>query len=180
MPASSTAGSTCLTEANFRSRARIEQIDKQTLAVRELPYGVTTTSLKESILKANDKGKIKIKNMVNDNYDYYYIKKADASRIYGLELEHIVSPNKINFFVDQNTLVEEHIMGIPGDQFLGNTLLNVDHNKVRLAKEFVKFNERSFLRLLGDMRSYNFVIELNVKTLFFSADLNIPWYDFKT
>jgi hypothetical protein len=104
--------------------------------------------------------RIKIKNTVNDNYDYYYIKKADASRIYGLELEHIVSPNKINYFVYKDTLVEEHIMGIPGDSFLKNNLLDTQHNKVRLAKEFVKFNERCFLRLLGDMRSYNFVIDM--------------------
>ncbi len=104
--------------------------------------------------------RIKIKNTVNDNYDYYYIKQADASRIYGLELEHIVSPNKINYFVFNNTLVEEHIMGIPGDQFLKNDLLHNPHNKVRLSKEFVKFNERCFLRLLGDMRSYNFVIDM--------------------
>jgi len=33
-------------------------------------------------------------------------------------------------------------------------------NKIRLAKEFVKFNERCFVRLLGDMRSYNFVVEI--------------------
>lgn len=104
--------------------------------------------------------RIKIRNTVNDNYDYYYIKQADASRIYGLELEHIVSPNKINYFVHNNTLVEEHIMGIPGDQFIKYDLFNDTHNKVRLAKEFVKFNERCFLRLLGDMRSYNFVIDM--------------------
>ncbi len=47
-------------------RARIEQIDKSTLAVRDLPYGVTTVSLIDSVLKANDKGKIKIKK-ITDN-----------------------------------------------------------------------------------------------------------------
>ena len=47
-------------------RAIIEQLDKKTLAIKELPYGVTTTSLIDSILKANDKGKIKIKK-VTDN-----------------------------------------------------------------------------------------------------------------
>lgn len=47
-------------------RARIEQVDKSTLAIRELPYGVTTSSLIDSIIKANDKGKIKIKR-VTDN-----------------------------------------------------------------------------------------------------------------
>jgi hypothetical protein len=57
-------------------------------------------------------------------------------------------------------LVEEHIPGIPGDVFLKNYLENKDTNKVRLAKEFVKFNERCFVRLLGDMRSYNFVVDI--------------------
>jgi hypothetical protein len=104
--------------------------------------------------------RIKIRNTINDNYDYYYIKQTDASRIYGLELEHIVSPNKINYFVQDKTIVEEHIMGIPGDQFIKSDPLNYKHNNVRIAKEFVKFNERCFLRLLGDMRSYNFVIDM--------------------
>jgi hypothetical protein len=35
-----------------------------------------------------------------------------------------------------------------------------DTNRIRLAKEFVKFNERCFIRLLGDMRSYNFVVNV--------------------
>lgn len=47
-------------------RAKIEVVDKKTLAIREIPYGTTTESLIESILKANDKGKIKIKK-VTDN-----------------------------------------------------------------------------------------------------------------
>ena len=36
--------------------------------------------------------RIRIVNQYNDNYDYFYIKKADASRVYGLELEHLLSP----------------------------------------------------------------------------------------
>ncbi len=47
-------------------RARIEKMDKDVLAIRELPYAVTTESLIESIIKANDKGKIKIKKL-SDN-----------------------------------------------------------------------------------------------------------------
>ena len=47
-------------------RARINKIDKRTLAITEIPYGTTTESIKESIIKANDKGKIKIKK-VDDN-----------------------------------------------------------------------------------------------------------------
>jgi hypothetical protein len=104
--------------------------------------------------------RIRIVNSINDNFDYFYIKIADASRIYGLELEHLLSPNRINYIVDRNTLVEEHIIGIPGDQFILKNLEDKQLNKVRLAKEFVKFNERTFVRLLGDMHSSNFVLDI--------------------
>jgi hypothetical protein len=104
--------------------------------------------------------RIRIVNKFNDNYDHYYIKQADASRIYGLELEHILSPNRITFLTDRETLVEEHIPGIPGDLFIKNYLNERSTNQIRFAKEFVKFNERCFVRLLGDMRSYNFVIDI--------------------
>jgi hypothetical protein len=104
--------------------------------------------------------RIRIVNKYNDNYDHYYIKIADASRIYGLELEHILSPNRITFFTHQNTLVEDHIPGIPGDIFIKQMKNNPEINKIRMAKEFVKFNERCFVRLLGDMRSYNFVVSI--------------------
>ncbi len=104
--------------------------------------------------------RIRIVNRFNDNYDHYYIKKEDASRIYGLELEHLLSPNRITFLTGHDTLVEEHIPGLPGDVFIAEHLERKETNKIRLAKEFVKFNERSFIRLLGDMRSYNFVVNV--------------------
>lgn len=104
--------------------------------------------------------RIRIVNKYNDNYDHYYIKVADASRVYGLELEHLLSPNRITFLADRHTLVEEHIPGIPGDVFVDQYFQDPFTNKIRLAKEFVKFNERCFVRLLGDMRSYNFVVEI--------------------
>ncbi|MCC4212664.1 DNA gyrase/topoisomerase IV subunit A [Leeuwenhoekiella parthenopeia] len=49
-----------------RVRAKINQLDKNTLVVTEIPFSTTTTSLIDSILKANDKGKIKIKK-IEDN-----------------------------------------------------------------------------------------------------------------
>ena len=49
-----------------RIRAHIEELDKKTLIIRDVPYGVTTTALIDSIIKANDQGKIKIKK-VTDN-----------------------------------------------------------------------------------------------------------------
>lgn len=47
----------------------------------------------------------------------------------------------------------------PGTSLSGRTWATKKTNLTRLAKEFVKFNERCFVRLLGDMRSYNFVID---------------------
>ena len=103
--------------------------------------------------------RIKVRNILNDNYVYFYIKKADASRVYGLELEHILSPDKIHFLVYKDTLIEEHIIGIPGDVFMKTLLVSCTENeKAQIAKEFVKFNERCMIRLLGDMRAYNYVI----------------------
>lgn len=49
-----------------RVRAHIEEKDKKTLIVKDVPYGVTTTALMESIVKANDTGKIKIKKVVDN------------------------------------------------------------------------------------------------------------------
>lgn len=104
--------------------------------------------------------RIKVVNRYNDNHDYYYVKNTDASRAYGLELEHILAPNRINFLVHGTTLIEEHITGIPGDSFLRDFLPTGQRGLTRIAKEFVKFSERSFAKLLGDMRSYNYVIVL--------------------
>jgi topoisomerase-4 subunit A len=49
-----------------RVRARIEEADKKTLLIKDIPYGVTTGSLIDSIIKANDSGKIKVKKVVDN------------------------------------------------------------------------------------------------------------------
>ncbi len=50
----------------IKVRAKIEEEDSKTLLIKEIPYGTTTDSLIDSILKANDKGKIKIKKVVDN------------------------------------------------------------------------------------------------------------------
>ncbi|OAB80506.1 hypothetical protein [Cochleicola gelatinilyticus] len=125
-----------------------------------LPY-LTIDSIDFCTFGNSKPFRVKVRNILNDNYIFLYIKKADASRIYGLELEHLLSPNHINFLVHGNTLIEEHISGIPGDDFIENNLEYCsEQDKKEIAKEFVKFNERCFVRLLGDMRSYNYVMVL--------------------
>lgn len=68
-----TGGSIDVTEYNggarggrVKVRAKIESPDKKSLIIREIPFGTTTTSLIDSIIKANDKGKIKIKKVVDN------------------------------------------------------------------------------------------------------------------
>jgi hypothetical protein len=121
--------------------------------------------------------RIRIVNAYNDNQDYFYVKKADASRIYGLELEHLLSPNRLNFLTCGETLIEEHVAGIPGDVYIRDWLGRRSELKpIRVAKELVKFNERCFVRLLGDMRSYNFVFVVTPD--FEEAQLRIRAMDF--
>lgn len=120
--------------------------------------------------------RVRVVNNINDNFDYFYIKNADASRIYGLELEHLLSPNRMSYLVDGGTLIEEHIIGIPADMFIKKHLKNKELNETRLAKEFVKFNERCFIRLLGDMHSSNFVIDVTPD--FDDVDYRIRAIDF--
>lgn len=50
----------------IRCRAHIQEVDKKSLAIKDVPYGITTSQLMDSIVKANDQGKIKIKK-VTDN-----------------------------------------------------------------------------------------------------------------
>lgn len=135
----------------------------------QLKIGTETSSLHQHLrvdrIDFGDFGnsrpfRIRITNLYNDNSDYFYVKQADASRIYGLELEHILSPNRINYLVNGNTLIEEHIAGVPGDVFQREYLPKPELNRVRIAKEFTKFNERCFIRLLGDMRSVNYVVDI--------------------
>ena len=96
---------------------------------------------------------------MNDNFTYFYVKRTDASRVYGIEFEHMLSPRHLNFLVNDSSLIEEHIAGIPGDIFIKDYLPKCSEiQKAQIAKEYVKFNERCMIRLLGDMRSYNYVV----------------------
>lgn len=120
--------------------------------------------------------RIRIVNAYNDNPDHFYIKRGDASRIYGLELEHLLSPNRMTYMTYGDTLVEEHVAGIPGDVFIQRWLNSEELKPIRVAKELVKFNERAFVRLLGDMRSYNFVVVITPD--FEGAQIRIRAMDF--
>ncbi|MEN9570507.1 MAG: hypothetical protein RL172_1738 [Bacteroidota bacterium] len=102
--------------------------------------------------------RITLCNSLSSTQYIYYIKAADASRLYGLELEALLTNNPVHFLYHQQTLVETHIAGIPGDDFLHQLPLLTVADSHLLAQAFIQFNEQCFARLLGDMRSYNFVV----------------------
>ena len=116
-------------------RAHIEELDKKTLAIRSVPYGVTTTQLMESIVKANDQGKIKIRK-VTDNT------AADVE--IQVDLAQGISPDitidALYKFTDCEVSVSPNACVIVGQkpQFLGVQellKLSVDNTKDLLEKE---------------------------------------------
>jgi len=123
-------------------RAHIEELDKKTLAIRSVPYGVTTTQLMDSIVKANDQGKIKIKK-VTDNT------AADVE--VQVDLAPGISPDitidALYKFTDCEISISPNACVIVGQkpQFLGvNELLklSVDKTKDLLEKELkIKLSE---------------------------------------
>ena len=54
-----------------------------------------------------------VRNILNDNYTNFYIKQADASSDIRIRAGGFTFPNRINFLIHKNTLIEEHILGIP-------------------------------------------------------------------
>ncbi len=66
--------------------------------------------------------------------------------MYGLELEHMLSPYNLNFLIYQDTLIEEHIVSIARDVFIKNMFPKCnDSEKAQIAKEFVKFKNSPWL-----------------------------------
>lgn len=57
----------------IRVRAKIEELDKKTLVIREIPFGCTTSSVIDSVIKANDSGKIKIKKITDNTAQFVEI-----------------------------------------------------------------------------------------------------------
>src|SRR3984957_7556456 len=118
-----------------RVRVHIEESDKKTLLIKDVPYGVNTTQLIDSILKANDQGKIKIKK-VRDN--------TAAEVEISVELAPGISPDitidALYAFTDCEVSISPNACVIVDKkpQFLGVKellTLSVDHTKELLKKE---------------------------------------------
>jgi len=118
-----------------RARAKISQVDKHTLMISELPFSKTTSDLIDSILKANEKGKIKIKKIEDNTSDKVEI------LIY---LHNEVSPDKtidaLYAFTDCQVTISPNACVIVGDKPMFVSVseilkMNTDHTVSLLKKE---------------------------------------------
>ncbi|WP_431609978.1 DNA gyrase/topoisomerase IV subunit A [Chryseobacterium sp. 'Rf worker isolate 10'] len=118
-----------------RARARITQTDKHTLVISELPYSKNTTDLIDSILKANEKGKIKIKKIEDNTSDKVEIL---------IHIHNDVSPDKtidaLYAFTDCQVTISPNACVIVGDKPMFMNVsdilkMNTDHTVSLLKKE---------------------------------------------
>lgn len=118
-----------------RVRAIIEELDKKTLVIRSVPYGVNTTALMESIVKANDQGKIKIKKVTDATAKDVEIQVELAA---GISTD--ITIDALYAFTDCEVSISPNACVIVDQkpQFLGASELlrsSVDNTKELLKKE---------------------------------------------
>lgn len=125
-----------------RVRAHIEEVDKKTLAIRDVPYGVTTSQLVDSILKANDSGKIKIKSVADNTAKDVELLVTLSP---GVTVDQTI--DALYLFTDCEVSISPNACVIIDDKphFIGATELlrsSVEHTKSLLLKELeIKLNE---------------------------------------
>jgi topoisomerase-4 subunit A len=125
-----------------RVRAVIEEVDKKTLAIKSVPYGVTTTTLMESIVKANDQGKIKIKKVTDAT-----AKEVEITVELAVGIQTDITIDALYAFTDCEVSISPNACVIVNQkpQFLGAGELlrnSVDNTKELLKKELeIKLRE---------------------------------------
>ncbi|PZF72518.1 DNA gyrase/topoisomerase IV subunit A [Taibaiella soli] len=125
-----------------RVRAHIEEVDKKTVAIRDVPYGSTTSQLVDSILKANDAGKIKIKSVADNTAKDVELLVTLAP---GITTDQTI--DALYLFTDCEVSISPNACVIIDDKphFIGATQLlqsSVEHTKGLLLKELeIKLSE---------------------------------------
>ena len=126
----------------IKARAIIEQVDKKTLVIKSVPYGITVSSLVESIIKANDSGKIKIKKVTDETaaeVSVYVELASGISTDITIDALYAFTDCEINISPNACVIVENK------PEFLGvHDLLRIstDHTRNLLKLELeIKLNE---------------------------------------
>ncbi len=123
-------------------RARIEELDKKTLLIKDTPYGVTTTQLMDSIVKANDQGKIKIKKVTDNTAQEVEIQVDLASGISSditIDALYAFTDCEINISPNTCVIVEHKPQFMSVDELL---IASAEQTKDLLQQELnIKLNE---------------------------------------
>lgn len=136
----------------IRVRAKIEERDKKTLAITEIPFGTTTGSLIDSIVSANDKGKIKIKK-IEDNTakDVEIIIHLAAGISPDVTIDALYAFTSCESSISPNTCVikddKPHFMSV-NDILIENTLQTKDLLKRELEIRLNELQEKIFFNSL--------------------------------
>lgn len=118
-----------------RVRAVIEEMDKKTLVIRSVPYGVTTSSLMDSIVKANDQGKIKIKKVTDETAKEVEIMVELAAGIspdITIDALYAFTDCEVSISPNACVIVDDRPKFVGVKELLGNS---ADHTKELLKRE---------------------------------------------
>jgi len=123
-------------------RADIEELDKKTLVIKSVPYGVTTSSLKDSIIKANDQGKIKIKKVTDEtaaNVAIYVELAAGISPDITIDALYAFTDCEVSISPNACVIIEDK----PHFESVSHLLrVSADHTKALLGRELeIKLSE---------------------------------------
>ncbi len=174
----------------IRVRAKIEERDKKTLAITEIPFGTTTTGVIESIVSANDKGKIKIKK-IEDNTaaNVEIIVHLAAGISPDMTIDALYAFTSCESSISPNTCVikdnKPHFMSV-NDILITNTLQTKDLLKQELEIKLHELQEKIFFSNLLKIfikegmykhpdyeNSGDFTIVVNVLNTLFSPFFNL-------
>jgi topoisomerase IV subunit A len=131
----------------IRVRAKIEELDKKTLAIKNVPFGVTTNQLIDSIIKANDSGKIKIKKVVDNTAKEVEIQVQLAPNVSpDITIDALYAFTDCEVSISPNTCV---IIGEKPHFISVNELLRINtDNTVSLLKQELEIRRAELLEKL--------------------------------
>lgn len=146
----------------IRIRATIEEFDSNTLVIKDVPYGTTTTSIIESIVKANDQGKIKVKKVSDNTAEHVEIfvylppntsKSILINALYAFtDCETSISPNACVIYEDRPVFLSvDEILKISTDRTMEMLRQELEIKKKEL-KEAILFS--SLEKIFIDNRIY--------------------------
>jgi topoisomerase-4 subunit A len=128
----------------IKVRARIEVLDKKTLVIRDIPFSTTTTSLMESIVKASEKGQIKVKQVIDNtaqNIEIQLQLQPGQSPEVAIDALYAFTDCEISISPNACVIVDDKPKFMPVNQILKH---NTDHT-VQLLKQELEIRRQELM-----------------------------------